>query len=61
MGEEVEKVFTGMKGMKGMFTSESLVPRDDQRLIFRLPDPAGMGFASQSRLPWSHLQAHLQE
>jgi hypothetical protein len=35
---------------------------NDPRLIFRLSDPAGMGFATQSRLPLeSSLQAHLQE
>jgi hypothetical protein len=35
---------------------------NDPRLIIRLSDPAGMGFATQSKLPLeSSLQAHLQD
>jgi hypothetical protein len=48
--------------MNVMFTTECLFFENDLWLIFRLSDPAGMGFAMKSRLPMgSSLQAHLQE
>jgi hypothetical protein len=43
------KVFTGMKGIKGMITTKSC-SRSLPEVEFGLSDSAGMGYATQSRL-----------
>jgi hypothetical protein len=59
---EMHRIFYRDEGDKRDIQHRALGSKDDPKLIFRLSDSKGVGFATQKRLPLgSSIQVHLQE